>query len=110
MKYERQYTETVEAERIPDDPRISDLERLRAWSTFDYIIDHDEDGAPVIVWAVVGRLVDTNPGDWIVKDEEECISFLRDDDFRANFRSIPVNVDAPFDEWVLTRPPVLNYG
>jgi hypothetical protein len=134
VKYERQFTETVEAERIPLDPTLSELERLRAFTGCLYTVAHDADDHITICWDVEGRIVFSEPGNWITKDAENCLTWWDDADFRTNFHEIEPNLDdvlpplpprdellqyeasikaqnerRQHDEWV-NRPPVLNYG
>ena len=117
MKYERQFTETVDAERIPEDPKLSDLERLRAFTGCHYTVESDATERPTIVWHVHGRVVFSEPGNWITKDADNCLTWWEDADFRANFHEIEPSLEEVLQKWGdmemewLRRPPVVaHYG
>ena len=93
MKYERRFSDIVEAEQIPPDPSFSDIQRLAAFAGAQYSVMPDDNGVPTLVWYVNGRIVYTAPGNWIVKDAENCLSFFESFDFTANFT--PVVAETP---------------
>ena len=120
MKYERHFYESVEAKRIPEDPRISDLERLKVWTGCNYVVTRDTRGIPTLIWHVAERDVFSEPGNWITKDENDCLTLWEDADFRANFTPIEPHLNevlqpiAEYDENDLPewnhRPIVVAYG
>ena len=120
MKYERQFIESVEAERIPLNPTLADLVRLLRFTDCPFTVSTAPDGDPVISWHLNGGIVPSSPGDWITKDDENCLTWFTDDDFRSLYREIEPHLSevlAPFaeyerdeaPEWV-QRPPVVAYG
>lgn len=120
MKFERQFTESVEAERIPEDPRLSELWRIAAWADLDFAVRPDDEGHPTICWDIEGRIIYSWPGNWVAKDDEGCITLFEDADFKANFREITSessDVLEPLAEYETDelpewnhRPPVVAYG
>lgn len=90
MKFKRQFTEVVEAERIPLDPRISDLVRISDWADCYFEVQPGDRGVPVIVWSVEGRYQVSEGGQWITQDEFGCLTWWKHDDFEANFTPLVI--------------------
>lgn len=96
MKYERRVSEVVDAERITDDPALSDLARIATWLGGEFSLKSTTYSSVFVSFTVGGFEHFTYPGWWVIKDSDGEISFRHPVDFDLEFtKCAPESADPP---------------